>query len=208
MNLITQEYWKRVVVSTFCLACLLNTQEAITADAHGQFGIRGAGLISCKIYENERKARADVYLMTAAWIDGYITATNENLADTYDIMSFETTELLTEVLDKHCKKNPKDIVFTVLKALLVKLHDDRLRNYSKKTEIVVGERTISLYVDTLKRVQQRLTSAGFYSGKIDADYGEKMIRAMKSYQTSIGFNPTGFPDQATLWRLLRSSEQS
>lgn len=204
--MISQQYWKQAVVSAFCVACLLITQGANAADQYGQFGVRGAGLISCKIYENERKARADVYLMTAAWVDGYITASNQNLSDTYDIMSFETTELLTEVLAKHCKKNPADIVFAVVKSLLEKLYDDRLQHHSKKTKVVIGDRTVSLYVETMKRIQQRLKAAGFYNGKIDADYGKGMIGAVKSYQESIGFNPTGFPDQATLWRLLRAAE--
>lgn len=200
------EYWKQIVVSALCIAYLLINQGAIAADQHGQFGVRGAGLISCQIYVHERKAKADVYLMTAGWVDGYITATNQYADDTYDIMSFETTELLTEVLDKHCKNNPNDNVFAVLKSLLTKLRNDRLHEHSKKTDVIIGERTISLYVETLKRVQQKLAATGLYRGKIDGVYGEAMIDAMKNYQSAIKFKPTGFPDQATLWRLLRSTE--
>ncbi|WP_198263067.1 peptidoglycan-binding domain-containing protein [sulfur-oxidizing endosymbiont of Gigantopelta aegis] len=196
---------KYIASFLFLIASLLS-QGAIAADKLGQFGIRGAGLISCQIYENERKAKADVYLMAAAWIDGYITATNEHVDDTYDILSFETTELLTEVLDKHCKKNPNDAVITVIRALLAKLRDDRLQFYSKKIEISIGERQVSLYIETLKRIQQHLKSAGFYKGKINGKYDQEMLIAMQAYQQSIAFKPTGFPDQATLWRLLRTAK--
>ena len=144
--------------------------------------------------------------MTAGWIDGYITGTNQYAPQTYDQLSFETTELLTAILDKHCKNNPTDRVFAVLKNLFAKLHQDRLQALSNRVDVVVGERKASLYVEVLKRIQKKLLSAGFYTGKIDGDYGQSTIDAMKRYQRSIDFNPTGFPDQMTLWRLFRSPE--
>ncbi|HHJ80278.1 MAG TPA: peptidoglycan-binding protein, partial [Candidatus Tenderia electrophaga] len=77
---------------------------------------------------------------------------------------------------------------------------------SNKAEVVVGDRKVSLYVDVLKRVQSRLATAGFYNGKIDADYGQASIDAMKGFQRSIDFKATGFPDQMTLWRLFRQAD--
>jgi len=182
---------------------LLLAQGAFAADDKGQFGVRGAGLISCELYVQERKAQADVYLITAAWVDGYITGANQHMSDTYDIMSFETTELLTAVLNEHCKKHPADPVFGVIRNLFEQLQQDRIQDYSEKTDVVIGERRVLLYVEVLKRVQDKLASAGFYEGTIDGNYGESTIDAMKAYQRSVELNPTGFPDQTTLWRLLR-----
>ncbi len=196
--------WLSIAVTA--VAALLLSQGGVAADDKGQFGVRGAGLIPCALYVQERQAKADVYLMTAAWVDGYITATNQYSADTYDMLSFETTELLAAILGEHCKKHPADRVFPVLKGLLAKLHQDRLQQHSNKVEVVVGERKASLYVDVLKRIQARLASAGFYNGKIDADYGQASIEAMKAFQGSIGFKATGFPDQMTLWRLFRQAD--
>jgi len=203
-NSLTQKY-KTLIANAVLLVSLATAQVSFAADKYGQFGVRGAGLISCAVYANERKVRADVYRMTAAWIDGYITATNENRTNTYDILSFETTELLTEVINKHCLNNPNDIVFTVIKSLLIKLQNDRVQLNSKKTNITIGQRQTFLYESTIKRIQQRLKALGFYKGKINAAFGQLMIESFKGYQQSIGFNPTGFPDQATLWRLLRSA---
>ena len=103
------------IVCAIVLTSLLSSQEAFAADDKGQFGVRGAGIISCAIYEKEREAQSEVYLITAAWVDGYITGTNQHMPSTYDLMSFETTELLTAILAEHCKKNPADTVFSVLK---------------------------------------------------------------------------------------------
>ena len=183
---------------------LLISQGAMAADDKEQFALRGAGLITCAIYEKEREAKSEAYLMTAGWIDGYITGTNQHSPETYDILSFETTELLTAILAKHCKTNPTDRVFAVLKSLFMKLQQDRLQALSKKIEVVVGERKTSLYVEVLKRIQEQLTSAGFYKGKINGTYGQLTIKAMEAFQRSAKFNPTGFPDQMTLWRLLRN----
>ncbi len=208
MRLIRPGYYRHLVTSTVFLACLPFSKDLAAADSYGQYGVRGAGLITCGIYEKERMARGDVYLMTAAWADGYITATNEHLADTYDVLSFESTELLMEILHRHCENNPADHLFSVLKSLLQKLNEDRLQARSEKVEIVVGDRKVSLYVEVLKRIKQKLASSGLYHGKMDAGYGQEMIRAMKSWQKSIGFEPTGFPDQATLWRLMRTAEKT
>lgn len=190
-----------------CMAAIITlfiSQGAVAADDNGQFGIRGAGLISCAMYEQERKAQDQVYLLTAAWVDGYITGTNQHAADTYDIMPFETTELIAAVLGEHCKENPDSSVFAVLSSLLKTVYDDRLIVRSDKTDVVIGQRTASMYVEVLKKVQNKLASKGFYSGKINGHYDPPTIDAMKAYQQSIDFNPTGFPDQLTLWKLLRA----
>lgn len=199
-----RKYIQYSMVGLLTLSGASLTQGTLAADANGQFAVRGAGLITCEIYNHERKAQSEVYLITAAWVDGYITATNQYLSDTYDVMSFETTELLAAFLDEHCSEHPRDRVFPVIKSLIAQLYDDRLRMRATKTEIAVGERTTSLYVEVLRRVQSKLASAGFYKGQIDGHFGQSTIEAVKAFQKSIEFRPTGFPDQTTLWRLLRA----
>lgn len=198
--------WRQVRASALVLAMLLAVPAAQGADDKKQFGVRGAGLMSCQMYERAREERSEIYLVAAAWMDGYVTSTNMHADDTYDALPFETTELLAAVIGEHCKKNPNDRLFPVLKNLLEKLHDDRLRSASDKTEIVVGERKVSVYTEVLTRIQQRLSKAGFYQGKIDGDYGAATISAMKAFQRSVNFKPSGFPDQVTLWRLLRDAD--
>ncbi|MDT8383898.1 MAG: peptidoglycan-binding domain-containing protein [Gammaproteobacteria bacterium] len=182
------------------------SQGVFAADDKGQFALRGAGLLPCAIYVKEREAKSEAYLMTAGWIDGFITGSNQYSPETYDLLSFETTELLTAILDKHCIANPKDRVFAVLKSLFQKLHQDRLQTLSEKTEVAVGDRKTSLYVEVLKRIQKTLTAKGLYKGKVNGSYDQSTIDAMKAFQRSVKLEPTGFPDQVTLWRLLRSDD--
>jgi len=183
-------------------AGLLLAQGVTAADDKGQFGVRGAGLVKCAVYDSERDARSQIYQIVAAWIDGYITGSNQHADDTYDIVSFESTELLAAIVSENCKKNPEAPVFAVLRAVVAQAGKNRLRAPSKKVEVAIGERKVLLYEEVLRRVQQKLASAGFYRGPIDGIYSATTQKAMQAYQTSAKLQPTGFPDQATLWRLL------
>ena len=184
--------------------CLLMAlaQIAGAADARGQYGVRGAALVSCAIYERERAARSDIYNMIGSWMDGYITGINQHADDTYDIASFESTELLAALVSEHCKKHPETPVFAVLKSLVAQFAKNRLRAPSKKVEIAVGDRKVPLYEEVVRRVQEKLAEAGYYRGEIDGTYSVQIQEAMQAYQKSIELWPTGFPDQLTLWQLF------
>lgn len=189
-----------------CSACslLALAPAAWSNDAKGQFAVRGAGLISCGLYSQQRAAKGDIYLMTAAWIDGYVTGINQHASATYDLLPFESAELLMSILDKHCKDHPKDPVFGVLNSLFTTLWPDRLTERSEKIAIVVGERKTELYGATITRIQRDLSAHGLYAGPANGAFSLQTIDALKQFQSSIGFEATGFPDQLTMWRLLRS----
>lgn len=178
--------------------------RASAADAKGQFGLRGAGLIPCSLYAREEGARGDVYKIVASWVDGYITGSNQHADDTYDLLSFETTELILEILAGHCHEHPDDPVFGVINSLFEKLKRQRLTQKSEKIDVKKGGFQTRLYVEVVKRVQARLGETGFYHGGIDGSFNDETSRAFAAYQESVGLKPTGFPDQTTLWRLLRS----
>ena len=94
------------------------------ADITDRFSIRGAGLLTCDIYVSERAERSEAYLMIGGWLDGYITGVNQYAPDTYDVTSFESTELLSIIIDNHCQQNPEDRLFSVVNSILAELHDD------------------------------------------------------------------------------------
>lgn len=191
-------------IALLSLLIFMLPQAAVASDQKGQFAIRGAGLISCAMYAREHNARGDVYKIVSSWIDGYITGINQFAPDTYDWLSFETTELLLEIIDHHCEKNPTDPVFGVLENLLEKLKDGRLSKKSEKVTISVDKFEAKHYVELIRRIQRKLKQGGFYRGDINGKFTQQTSRAVGDFQKSIGFKPTGFPDQTTLWRLLRS----
>ena len=172
------------------------------ADDQGDFSIRGAGLVDCKAYVKERAEKSPAYLMMGGWIDGYLTATNQYRQQTYDIAPYQTTELLTRIIDNHCQQNPDDRLFSVVNTIVAKLLPNRIIEGQKRVQISVGDRTTTLYPDTIRKLQSRLIEAGLMKGSTTGEYDPATKAAVQAYQESIDFTPTGFPDQATLWRLL------
>jgi len=188
-----------------CLVCSLLAQSgtASASDPNGLFAIRGAGLLTCKTYVEEREARSNAYAMIGGWLDGYITAINELSAQTFDIAPYESTELLSILINRHCLKNPTDIVYAVTNHLLARLHDDRLKSSSAFVDIRVGTDQVRLYTDTVTRIRAALAAKGFLEIDASGRWDLATQNALAGYQKSVGMKDTGFPDQATLWSLLR-----
>lgn len=173
------------------------------ADDDGRFSIRGAGLLNCETYVKEREARSKAYYMIGGWLDGYITGRNQFSPDTYDVTSFESTELLALILAEHCNKNPGDRLFSVVHSIFTKYEEDRVREGSPFVTVEVNERKTSLYRETMRRAQRVLKERKHYYGEIDGEFGPMMQLAIERFQREQEMNPTGFPDQSTLWRLFR-----
>lgn len=182
---------------------LVYSSVCFTADESGQFALKGAGFLSCKNYVDERERRSSVYYMIAGWLDGFVSAHNKYVADTYDILSFESSELLLLVIDNHCQSNPDDRLYAVVNSILAKLGPDRLLLNSPAVEIAEGERRTVLRRDVIARIQRELAQRGLYLAGIDGVFTDATRSAIIAFQTDIGLETTGFPDQTTLWRLLR-----
>jgi len=188
------------------IVVLASVRVAAAAGQKGQYGIRGAGLVSCQIYNQQRKARSRAYDVIGGWMDGYIAGINQYAGDTYDAAPFETTELYAALVGEYCEKHPETPIFTVLNSL-VKYHwKDRLRAPSPKVEVAVGEQKVMLYAGVIRQIQQRLSKRGFYHGKVTDFYGPAVQKAMGAFQGSIHFKPTGFPDEASLWKLFATRQ--
>ena len=196
----------RTAAFVLLLIVLLHVPAALAADDQNRFSIRGVGLLTCEIYENEREARSATYQIFGGWIDGYITGVNQYAPDTFDVLSFESSELIAELLSTHCKTHPQDLVFAVLNSMFIKLQDDRIQEVSPHIEVTIDSRSVRLYEEVLRRIQTRLQEAGHYTGEITGTFGESEQAALAAFQKSIGLEPTGFPDQVTLWKLMRSPE--
>ena len=195
----------RMFITLALLLANIMCVPLFAADEDGRFGIRGAGLLPCQHYLVERQQRSEVYRLVAGWIDGYITATNQHMTGTFDVASFESTELLTALLNEHCKANPDKVLFAVLEPLVVQLNKNRIASAQTKVQIAVGERSISVYPIVLKRIQQTLRESGFYQGQPTGHWDSDTQAALGLYQSSIDLEATGFPDQLTLWKLFVES---
>lgn len=188
------------------LYCCLSSAHA--SDPSNAYALRGVGMLPCETYLQEMEKKSSTWFMIGGWLDGYITATNRHVPDTYDVLSFESTDLVAGLLAAHCKGHPKDRVAAVLNAILLKFQGDRLRTRSARLKGKVGEQEFAIYAEVLQRVQNRLSALGLYQGEREPEFGEKTREAVVAFQRSNNLQPTGLPDQATLWRLLRLPDGS
>ncbi len=194
----------RIIIALLSLATLFGLQPAHGADKDGQYAIRGAGLLSCATFITERAKKSPAYMMIGGWLDGYITASNKLQPGTYDVAPYASTELLSALINRHCKDNPDDSLAPVVSGLLAGLDGDRLQASSPLVEVKVGDHQTRLYARTIRDIQQRLAGKNLFTGTENGLWSDDTGAALARYQHSIGFEATGFPDQKTLWYLLRS----
>ena len=140
--------------------------------------------------------------MMGGWIDGYLTGVNQLSDETYDITPFQSTELIATIIDNHCQKNREHRLFTVMSSIAAQLRADRIATASELLTISVDGKTTRLYREAVRRMQVKLAAKGHYDGTPTGDFNTATLNAVEAYQESIDFSPTGFPDQATLWKLF------
>ena len=120
------------------------------------------------------------------------------------ITAYASTELLSVLLDRHCRDNPDDLLAPVLEAMLKELHEDRLRTASPLVVVRVGDFQMQLYRKTVRDLQARLAEKNLFKQKPTGKWNASTQLALAAYQKANALAATGFPDQKTLWHLFRS----
>ncbi len=194
-----------ILAATLMSAATLMPIEARGADPGGQFAVEGIGGSTCESFVATKSESSNAYWMFLGWLDGYMTGINQYSPETYDITPWQSQNLLSVLFEKFCARNPGATFFAVANKMIVELRDDRLRESSAPVVAAVGERSIGVYREILRRVQVLLKEDGHYRGKVDGLFGPNTRRALESYQKQVGLTVTGLPDQATLFKLLSPS---
>ena len=187
------------------LAVLLGAPLAAgAADSEGRFAVKGAGATTCADYAAAFDERGDRLYAYGGWLEGYLTAANQTLEDTFDLTSWETPQTLAVLLVNHCRRNPEVSFLDATRLMFQALHDARIKSSSELVVVRDGERGMRMYRETLQRVQTRLAENGLYKGAVDGTYNEATRAAMRTFQQQSGLEENGMPDQATLMQLLRT----
>lgn len=176
---------------------------AQTADSLGRHAIKGVGTLGCDEYVIARQEKSNLYYALIGWLDGYVTALNQASPDTYDVASFEATSLLAALIDGNCRSNLGARFYQVVEGIAIAIEEDRVRDASPVVEATLGDQTVKLYKETLRRVQARLAKAGYDPGAADGAFGPKTGAALTAFQRANGLAETGLPDQLTLLQMFR-----
>lgn len=185
------------------LGVLLAAAPALAADAEGEFAIKGAGLQSCEKLTaawDERSADLPLYL---GWIDGYLTGMNQHFADTFDMAPWQSVTTLLGLTREYCRDAPGETrVIDAFNALMQDFAPSRLTEKSDGSAIRRGDTAVVLYAATVAALERRLAEKGFDPGTADGDFTDRTAAALADFQTARGLEPTGLPDQQTLFALF------
>ncbi len=132
-----------------------------------------------------------------------MTATNRYEPNTYDNAPWGTPEILATIIDNHCQNNPQERFVEAVQKLLITLKADRIESSSPVLTVTVGDRSVRLYEEVLRRVQSQLVERGLYYGAPDGIFGPRTQEAIATFQISEGLAGTGLPDALTVWKLVK-----
>jgi len=118
---------KRTVVGAvaFLLLSALAMNDAGSADAKKNFGVRGLGTTTCSKFLEERNLDAKQSEQYAHWFTGFVTAYNWLQPDTYDISAQYKSNGLLRYLDLYCGRNPKNRIIDAATAFVKAVYDKR-----------------------------------------------------------------------------------
>ena len=167
------------------------------ADSEGRYAIEGPGRTICADFTADADTK-DIRRDVAIWLSGYITAHNRLLGDTFDITPWQSSPALLSLTRQFCLANPDATVEVAAQQLMSYLAPDRLTESSDLVAQGSGNQTTVLYAEVVSQARGRLRAAGFDPGNTPAALAE----AVKAYQRSLGTDPSGILDQATLARLF------
>lgn len=190
--------------ATACaLIALLIAAPVRAADSEGRFAIEGGGAMPCSDFLDAEKRGSSRYDYFLGWAQGYLTAANRYEAETFDLVPWQNSRILTLAIRGFCEQNMETTLFRTIDYLSLALKGQRLAQASETVTVGEGEASETLYRDVLRRAQQRLIALGHLDGKADGVWGMATRRAFEAFQKAAGADPvTGMPDQATLYMLF------
>lgn len=175
---------------------------AVAADKDGAFALKGIGRLNCAQFVAAAQDGSNRLFQFGGWLEGYVSAYNHLSPDTFDVLSFESPDLLARMVGNHCTRNPDDRFADVVVALIGKLKAERIAVRSKLLQLPGEQGSTFLYAETLRRTQQALKERNYYQGSVDGAFGPATRTALQNFQRDNALTVTGAPDQPTLRRLL------
>ncbi len=190
------------------LGFLLSLQVNAT-DSKGNFAVEGVGKLTCQQYLAIRENSPDAFREYAGWIDGYLSALNQYLPATFDLVPWQRTDLLQLSVARLCEKSREMPFFRAVDILAKGLSEKRLIEQSDRVEFAVSgaDQTFFVYKEILRQAQQELIRQGYLKGAADGVLGEQTKKAFLAYQKDHDILTTGLPDQLTLFGLFVSDQR-
>lgn len=109
-----------VALSVLACASTLST-DALAADSSGRFTIIGHGSSSCGTVVAAFERNSAEKYVHASWVNGYISAINEQVFNGKDLADGTDVEARSRWLYNYCKERPLEVLHTATQALVTEL---------------------------------------------------------------------------------------
>lgn len=195
---------RHAALAGIALILCLQGGPATAADSSGSWAIHGLGSASCKAL-NDNKAFREASPQRAqlmAWLQGYLTAGNRLLPETFDQSPLVSGEALTSILVNNCALNPTANVQAAADGVLQLLAPTKISYNSPLLEIRNEYGQVTVRAQTLQAMQAALTQAKLYKGYVDGKDSPALQAAIRSFQAGQKLPETGLADPDTIIRLL------
>jgi hypothetical protein len=189
-----------LLISALIVAAIASAQVR-AADGSGNFALRGVGLATCAQFLQASEERQENVLLAGGWLEGYMTAINQLLPETFDIAPWQNTDTILALVKHNCERNRDQRFFAVVTAMVEFLAENRLKEQSDRVMAEAHGQRVAIYTEVLRDVQQELIDQGLLEGNADGQFGAKTQAALEEFQKKENIQVTGLPDQVTLWRL-------
>lgn len=181
----------------FCASCQ-------AADGKGAFAIEGGGLVKCRSFLSEKEKRSPKFYQIGGWIEGYLTAHNEFLEETFDITSWENIDTFSEYVANYCRSDLDARVIAAVKRVIEGMMPSRVEMKSELVVLQDSEYRTTLYREALRRLQLELRTSNDYDGELDGSFDDSLADAIREFQVRNGMPATGFPTQELLHKIFRN----
>ena len=190
------------------IVLMFSTTAVLAVDSAGAFAVKDVGLSKCSAFIDVAKGKDQSALSRyVGWIGGFITASNQHVAQTFDLTPWQNIRTLTLALVNHCDRNADMRFGEAVVRMAASLHAERVTEKSELLPIEAEGKKHYVYQELLRRTQAKLSELGLYSGDVDGQFNDATMQAIKTYQSENELTVSGLPDQKTMFALMRKRKE-
>lgn len=176
--------------------------SASASDKNNTFAVKGVGITSCSQFVKSAQSKDDLYYVYGGWLEGYITAFNSRMPETFDLAPWQSTKLLIKAVESVCIKNPSLQYHQVMAELIGNLSRQRIAEGGDYVSFDPEGKYV-FQAEMVSRIKSALTSKDLFNGVINSEVNDAVRESIKAFQNQQGRAATGMPDQATLFLLFQ-----